>query len=1536
MASRFGMAAGIPERRIRPIWEAVDSRQFKNALKLTTALLTKYPNSPYVMSLKALIMERMGKPEEALSLCLNAKEGLSSDNAVLSDDHTLSTIQTVCQRLGRLDIATSCYEYACGKVSNNLELMMGLFNCYVRERSFVKQQQTAIKMYKLGGEERFLLWAVCSIQLQVFCGTGIGGEKLLLLAEGLLKKHIASHSLHEPEALLVYISVMEQQAKYNNALQILSGELGSLLVIEVDRLRIQGRLLARACDYPAAAEIFKKVLESCPDDWECFLDYIGCLLEDDSRWCGGTVDKQIHPLKFVDCKLSHLSEEVFDLRISEALCFVQKLHSETDAEFIRCPYLANLEIERRKRLYGKGEDKLMEAFLNYFSRFGHLGCFTSDVEMFLQVLTNNEELELIGKLIRINASQSNVPVKALEGLITISKIQEWFGNMFKLPLDGLEETNVRRAELYCQNLSLSKDLDPQETMHGEELLCMACNVLVQLFWRTRQLGYLLEAIMVLEFGLSIRRFIWQYKILLVHLYSHFSAFPLAYEWYKALDIKNILLETVSHHIVPQMLLSPLWVDLSDLLKGYLSFMDEHFAESADLTFLAYRHRNYSKVIEFVQFKDQLQHSHQYLMARLESPILQLKQKANNIEEVECVLDSLNSGIQLLELSSEESCKSLTFNDDMQSRPWWTPTPDINYLLGPFDENAVCGLRENSSQQEQTKKREANARKVIERRSLLPRLIHLSIQCASLLKDNAEANDTLSDGKNLELKALLERYARSIGFPFSDAVDVIVGISSGQVSFEILGSDVIDWMNFAVFLNAWKLGSHEPSLPDGDGCKPGSWHIVDRVIEKYTQEQLRNMQPVISSPGIDLTVLVQIVSEPLAWHSLVIQSCVRTSPPSGKKKKKSEPADQLSAPLIQAISSSIQSSCGTIGGIIKLLEEQINHPEDDKLDTLLSPLQRAGCTQGPGQIIQILEATSSSAGLGSDRISEAMRSWSAVDVARKIIAAQKTTLSEFHPTPVKRLCKTHNIITVNGQFPGPTLEVRNGDTLVVKVVNKARYNVTIHWHGIRQMRTGWADGPEFVTQCPIRPGESYTYRFTIEGQEGTLWWHAHSSWLRATVYGALIIYPREGSAYPFAKPKRETPLLLAGEWWDANPIDVINEARRTGAAPNISDAYTINGQPGDLYNCSSKGTVIVTVDSGETNLLRVTNSALNQQLFFTVANHKLTVVSTDASYTKPVTTSVIMLGPGQTTDVLIKADQPPARYYIAARAYASAQNAPFDNTTTTAILEYKSAPCRTCPAKKSQSSPPPVSPNLPAFNDTATATAFTTSLRSPSKAAVPTDIDENVLFTVGLGLIPCPRGFKRSQCQGPNGTRFTASMNNVSFVLPSNWSLLQAHQQGIPGVFTTDFPARPPVTFDYTGNVSRALWNPVPGTKLYKLKYGSRVQVVLQGTSISTSENHPIHLHGYDFYILAEGFGNFNPKTDTSKFNLVDPPLRNTVGVPVGGWAVIRFVADNPGVWLMHCHLDVHITWGLAMAFLVDNGVGKLQSIEPPPADLPIC
>jgi laccase len=96
-----------------------------------------------------------------------------------------------------------------------------------------------------------------------------------------------------------------------------------------------------------------------------------------------------------------------------------------------------------------------------------------------------------------------------------------------------------------------------------------------------------------------------------------------------------------------------------------------------------------------------------------------------------------------------------------------------------------------------------------------------------------------------------------------------------------------------------------------------------------------------------------------------------------------------------------------------------------------------------------------------------------------------------------------------------------------------------------------------------------YKFTVTGQRGTLWWHAHISWLRATVYGAIVILPKPGVPYPFPAPYKEVPVIF-GEWWTADTEAVISQALQTGGGPNVSDAFTINGLPGPLYNCSAKG------------------------------------------------------------------------------------------------------------------------------------------------------------------------------------------------------------------------------------------------------------------------------------------------------------------------------------------------------------------------------
>ena len=95
-----------------------------------------------------------------------------------------------------------------------------------------------------------------------------------------------------------------------------------------------------------------------------------------------------------------------------------------------------------------------------------------------------------------------------------------------------------------------------------------------------------------------------------------------------------------------------------------------------------------------------------------------------------------------------------------------------------------------------------------------------------------------------------------------------------------------------------------------------------------------------------------------------------------------------------------------------------------------------------------------------------------------------------------------------------------------VFKKLGYHPTRH--GIRQLRSGWADGPAYVTQCPIQTGQSYVYNYTIVGQRGTLFWHAHISWLRSTLYGPIIILPKQGAPYPFTKPYKEVPIIFGNK------------------------------------------------------------------------------------------------------------------------------------------------------------------------------------------------------------------------------------------------------------------------------------------------------------------------------------------------------------------------------------------------------------------------
>ncbi|EPS72674.1 laccase, partial [Genlisea aurea] len=355
--------------------------------------------------------------------------------------------------------------------------------------------------------------------------------------------------------------------------------------------------------------------------------------------------------------------------------------------------------------------------------------------------------------------------------------------------------------------------------------------------------------------------------------------------------------------------------------------------------------------------------------------------------------------------------------------------------------------------------------------------------------------------------------------------------------------------------------------------------------------------------------------------------------------------------------------------------------------------------------------------------------------------------------------------------------------------------------------------------------------------------------------------------------------------------------------------------------------------GKKYLLRIINAALNAEQFFRIAGHRLTVVAVDATYTNPYDTDVVVITPGQTVDVLLTTDQLPRRYYMAAHPYSSATGLVFANTTTRALLVYNDG---------DDDDKAALMPSLPAFNDTPTAHEFYSNITSKVGARfwvpVPKEVDYRMLITIGLGLSACDLPGNQT-CVAPFGMKLSASMNNVSFQFPSKLSMLEAFHGNVEGIYTADFPDAPPTVFDYTNtslSLDRSLVTTTKSTKVKKLRFNSTVEVVFQNTALLSSENHPMHLHGFNFHVLAQGFGNYDPATDREKFNFVNPQIRNTIGVPVGGWAVVRFQANNPGIWFVHCHLDVHASLGFAMAFEVENGPTPETTLPPPPRDLPRC
>lgn len=158
-----------------------------------------------------------------------------------------------------------------------------------------------------------------------------------------------------------------------------------------------------------------------------------------------------------------------------------------------------------------------------------------------------------------------------------------------------------------------------------------------------------------------------------------------------------------------------------------------------------------------------------------------------------------------------------------------------------------------------------------------------------------------------------------------------------------------------------------------------------------------------------------------------------------------------------------------------------------------------------------------------------------------------------------------------QFPGPTIEARSGDRIVVNVDNALDgQGLSLHWHGLRMKNYNHMDGAVGITQCPIPSSRKYTYDFTIGNDEaGTYWWHSHNEVQRGDgLYGGLVIHPPSSSSNS-ARRTMANPeyLLLVGDWFHRKQQDVLEWFANSASLGNepVPDSMVINGH--GRYNCS---------------------------------------------------------------------------------------------------------------------------------------------------------------------------------------------------------------------------------------------------------------------------------------------------------------------------------------------------------------------------------
>lgn len=267
-----------------------------------------------------------------------------------------------------------------------------------------------------------------------------------------------------------------------------------------------------------------------------------------------------------------------------------------------------------------------------------------------------------------------------------------------------------------------------------------------------------------------------------------------------------------------------------------------------------------------------------------------------------------------------------------------------------------------------------------------------------------------------------------------------------------------------------------------------------------------------------------------------------------------------------------------------------------------------------------------------------------------------------------------VLLINGQYPGPKIEANWGDTLQITVHNDLdqaglENGTSIHWHGFRQYLTNTQDGTNGLTECPIPPGQSRTYRFVATAY-GTSWYHSHYSIQYADgVVGPIVIHGPASANYDI-----ELEPIVLTDWFYEEAFALYDQAK-VAPGPPTSDTVLVNGR---MVSKEGGAYYTTTLTPGKKHLLRFVNTGINDWFHVTLDGHQFQVIAADFVPVTPFYINELVLGVGQRYDVIVEANNTVGNYWLNIGTGNGGNPRGCDGPnaaegTVKAIFRYKGAP-----------------------------------------------------------------------------------------------------------------------------------------------------------------------------------------------------------------------------------------------------------------------